>query len=81
MWVLDSPGMIDGVAYETQAADEGLMPETADYETAHSLFETGQTAFLMAGPWALDRIRASGVPYKMTVFPDEACHSRVYRAS
>ena len=46
------------------------MPDTFDYETAHSLFETGQIPFLMAGPWALDRIRASGVPYAVTVFPD-----------
>ena len=46
------------------------MPETTDYDTAHQLFETGQIPFLMAGPWALDRIRASGVPYAVTVFPD-----------
>ncbi len=47
------------------------MPNTFDYETAHSLFETGQIPFLMAGPWALDRIRASGVPYAVTTFPDD----------
>jgi phosphoribosyl 1,2-cyclic phosphate phosphodiesterase len=41
------------------AVEEGLMPDLFDYETAHSLFETGQIPFLMAGPWALDRIRAS----------------------
>ena len=67
---LDSPGMIAGVDYLAKAAAEGLIPKTADYETAHSLFETGQAAFLLGGPWALDRIRASGVPYKVTVFPD-----------
>ncbi|MFZ6031147.1 MAG: extracellular solute-binding protein [Chloroflexota bacterium] len=67
---LDSPGMIAGVEYLADAAAAGLIPNTADYETAHSLFETGQVPFLMAGPWALDRIRASGVPYKVTVFPD-----------
>ena len=67
---LDSPGMIAGVTYLADAAKEGLIPATADYETAHSLFETGKAAFLMAGPWALDRIRASGVPYKVTSFPD-----------
>jgi maltose-binding protein MalE len=33
----------------TAAVAEGLMPETFDYETAHSLFETGQMPFLMAG--------------------------------
>jgi maltose-binding protein MalE len=69
---LDGEGMVAGVAYLTAAAEEGLIPETADYETAHQLFETGQVPFLMAGPWALDRIRASGVPYAVaTAFPDE----------
>jgi hypothetical protein len=54
------------------AVAEGLMPNTFDYETAHSLFETGQIPFLMAGPWALDRIRESGVPYAVApFFPDE----------
>jgi arabinogalactan oligomer/maltooligosaccharide transport system substrate-binding protein len=68
---LDSEGEIAAVAWMTGAVDEGLMPETFDYETAHSLFETGQIPFLMAGPWALDRIRASGVPYAVApFFPD-----------
>jgi len=67
---LDSPGMIEAVAWMTSAAEEGLMPDTFDYETAHALFETGQIPFLMAGPWALDRIRASEVPYAVTTFPD-----------
>jgi maltose-binding protein MalE len=65
---LDSPGMIAAVQWMRDAVDEGLMPETFDYETAHSLFETGQIPFLMAGPWALDRIRASGVPYAVAPF-------------
>jgi arabinogalactan oligomer/maltooligosaccharide transport system substrate-binding protein len=69
---LDSEGEIAAVAWMTEAVDEGLMPETFDYETAHSLFETGQIPFLMAGPWALDRIRASGVPYAVApFFPDD----------
>jgi len=67
---LDSEGMIAGAKYLADAVAEGLVPATADYETAHSLFETGKAPFLMAGPWALDRIRASGVPYKVTSFPD-----------
>jgi maltose/maltodextrin transport system substrate-binding protein/arabinogalactan oligomer/maltooligosaccharide transport system substrate-binding protein len=67
---LDSEGMIAGVTYLADAAAAGLIPATADYETAHSLFETGQAPFLMAGPWALERIIASGVPYKVTTFPE-----------
>ncbi len=34
---LDSPGMIAGVTYLADAAAEGLIPTTADYETAHSV--------------------------------------------
>jgi maltose-binding protein MalE len=68
---LDSEGMIAAVTFMTDAATEGLMPNTFDYETAHSLFETGQIPFLMAGPWALDRIRTSGVPYAITKFPGD----------
>lgn len=67
---LDGEGMIAGVDWLTKGAAEGLIPTPADYETAHSLFETGKIPFLMAGPWALDRIRASGVPYAVTSFPD-----------
>ncbi|UCF61643.1 MAG: extracellular solute-binding protein, partial [Anaerolineaceae bacterium] len=69
---LDSEGEIAAVAWMRAAVEEQLMPDTFDYETAHSLFETGQIPFLMAGPWALDRIRASGVPYAVApFFPDD----------
>jgi arabinogalactan oligomer / maltooligosaccharide transport system substrate-binding protein len=69
---LDSEGEIAAVTWMRQAVEEGLMPETFDFETSHSLFETGKIPFLMAGPWALDRIRASGVPYAVApFFPDE----------
>jgi arabinogalactan oligomer/maltooligosaccharide transport system substrate-binding protein len=69
---LDGEGMIAAVEWMTAAVEEGLMPETTDYDTAHSMFETGQIPFLMAGPWALDRIRASGVPYAVApFFPDD----------
>jgi maltose-binding protein MalE len=68
---LDSPGEIAAVTFMADAAKNGLMPNTFDYETAHSLFETGKIPFLMAGPWALDRIRASKVPYAVApFFPD-----------
>lgn len=67
---LDSEGEIAAVDWMVKAVDEGLMPNTTDYETGHQLFETGEIPFLMAGPWALDRIRASGVPYAVTSFPD-----------
>lgn len=67
---LDSDGMIAAVEWMTAAAEEGLMPNTFDWATAHELFQTGEAPFLLAGPWALEQIRASGVPYAVTTFPD-----------
>lgn len=70
---LDSEGEIAGVQWMVDAVNEGLMPETTDYETAHAMFESGDIPFLMAGPWALDRIRASEVNYAVApFFPDES---------
>jgi arabinogalactan oligomer/maltooligosaccharide transport system substrate-binding protein len=68
---LDSEGMIEAVAWMAAAAEEGLMPNSFDYDTGMELFQTGQIPFIMAGPWALDQIRASGVPYAVTTFPDD----------
>jgi maltose-binding protein MalE len=68
---LDSPGEIAAVTFMADAAKEGLMPDRFDLETSYSLFETGKIPFLMTGPWALDRIRKSGVPYAVApAFPD-----------
>jgi len=68
---LGSEGMIEAVDWMTAAAEEGLMSDSFDLETSYQLFETGKIAFLMTGPWALERIRASGVPYAITNFPDD----------
>lgn len=69
---LDGEGEIAAVQWMVDAVNAGLMPETTDYETAHALFESGEIPFLMAGPWALDRIRASEVNYAVApFFPDE----------
>jgi arabinogalactan oligomer / maltooligosaccharide transport system substrate-binding protein len=68
---LNSEGMIEAVTWMKAAVDEGLMPNTTDTETGRQLFETGQVPFAMDGPWDLERFRASGVPYAVTVFPDD----------
>jgi hypothetical protein len=48
---------------------KGNLPTDWDWANNHALFETGKTPFIMAGPWALDRIRESGVHYAITNFP------------
>ena len=66
---VDSEGMIEAISFIDRLVEEGLMPQSTDWDTAHVLFENGETPFLMAGPWALNRIRESGVPYAISAFP------------
>lgn len=67
---VDSEGMIEAISFIDRLVEEGLMPESTDWDTAHVLFENGETPFIMAGPWALPRIRESGVPYAISAFPE-----------
>jgi hypothetical protein len=44
-------------------------PNANDADTAETLFETGQAAFIMTGPWALERFRNAGINYAISPFP------------
>jgi arabinogalactan oligomer/maltooligosaccharide transport system substrate-binding protein len=66
---LDSPGFTQGLELITDWVMEGLVPETIDWDGAHVLFEEGRAPFVMTGPWAVNRIRDSGVPYAISAFP------------
>lgn len=66
---IDSPGMIAGVQFMADGVKNGDFPSDWDWANNHALFETGKAAFIMAGPWALSRIRESGVHYAITNFP------------
>lgn len=66
---LNSEGMVAAAEFIAAQAAAGTIPVSTDWDTAHVLFETERTPFLMAGPWALDRIRESGVSYEITDFP------------
>ena len=68
---VDSAGMIEGVKWLADGVANGDLPADWDWANNHALFETGQAPFIMAGPWALDRIRESGVPYAITNFPSD----------
>ena len=63
-------GMIAAGELMAEWIELGFMSTNTDWDTAHSLFETGEVPWLMAGPWALDRIRAAGVSYAIADFPD-----------
>ncbi len=66
---IGSPGMIAFGQLAKDWADEGFLDPTIDYGEAHNLFTTGEVPWIMAGPWALDQIRASEIPYAIHDFP------------
>ncbi len=66
---IDSEGMIAAGNFIQENVEAGYISSSTDWDTAHLQFETGEVPFLMAGPWALDRLRESGVPYAITTFP------------
>ncbi|MCP4415838.1 MAG: extracellular solute-binding protein [Chloroflexi bacterium] len=66
---IDSAGMIAAGNFIQENVDAGYISSSTDWDTAHLQFETGEIPFLMAGPWALDRLRESGVPYAIAAFP------------
>lgn len=67
---LDNEGMIAATAWIADLVKKGDLPADWDWANNHALFETGKVPFMMAGPWALDRIRESKVPYAVTNFPE-----------
>ncbi len=66
---IGSDGMIAGVQWLSDNVANGNLPKDWDWANNHALFETGKAPFIMAGPWALDRIRESNVPYAVGNFP------------
>ena len=68
---LDSPGSLAAATFMDQAVKDGHMIAGADYDTMHALYEAGDAAMIITGPWALPRIRESGIPYAVAAIPGE----------
>jgi maltose-binding protein MalE len=69
---IDSAGMIAAGDWIVENVTAGLIsPSANDADTAETLFETGEAAFIMTGPWALDRFRTYGVNYGISAFPSD----------
>jgi len=67
--LIDSEGSIQAAEFLDTMREEGYFQPGGDYEVVHTLFETGEAAFLITGPWALERINESGVPYAISAIP------------
>jgi len=66
---LDSEGSLAAAQWLENMAEAGYVEAGVDYDTMHALFEQGQVACIGTGPWALGRIRESGVAYNIGAFP------------
>ena len=63
-----STGTIAAVEFFAALAVKGEIPVDFDNAANVALFETGEAPFVVTGPWTLDRIRASGIPYAVAGF-------------
>jgi len=50
---LNTQAMIDALTFERGLKTDGVIPATADYAKADSMFKAGQAAFLINGDWSL----------------------------
>ncbi len=66
---IDSEGTIAAAAYLQAFGEDGLMPSGIDYDVMHTMFETGDAAMIITGPWAIPRIEESGVNYEVGGIP------------
>ncbi len=66
---IDSEGSIAAAAYLEAYGTDGLMPSGIDYDVMHTMFETGDAAMIITGPWAIPRIEESGVSFEVAGLP------------
>ncbi len=66
---MDSEGSIAAAAYLEAYGADGLMPTGIDYDVMHTMFESGDAAMIITGPWAIPRIEESGVSFEVAAIP------------
>ena len=66
---LDNEGGIAAVEELNRLVSEDVLNAAVDYGVAESLFHEGDLAMWITGPWALNGIRESEVPYAVSAIP------------
>ncbi|MBX2999775.1 MAG: maltose ABC transporter substrate-binding protein [Caldilineaceae bacterium] len=69
---IDSEGTLAAATWLDGMVEAGHIPQNVNYDIMHALFENGDTAMIITGPWALPRIRESGIPYAVAAIPGQA---------
>jgi maltose-binding protein MalE len=68
---LDSEASIAAARWLEAMTQGGHLTGDMNWNTMHAMFESGDSAMLITGPWALERIRESGIPYAISHLPEE----------
>ena len=75
---IDSEGSLAAAEWLDTMVKEGHLKEGVDGPTMVGLFESGQAAMIITGPWSLTQLRDSGVPYAISPIPDETGEGRPF---
>lgn len=68
---IDDEGSIQAAEWLEEAVTDGLIPAGLDYDGYHVLFEGGDAAMIITGPWAIGRLNESGVNYEVAPIPGD----------
>ncbi len=69
---LDSQGAIDYLTWIDGMVKDGLLSADVNWDTAHTLFDTGEAACMITGPWAIQRFDDAGINYTIGAVPAQA---------
>jgi maltose-binding protein MalE len=66
---IDTEGSIAAAQWFDGMVEAGLQPETIADDAVLSLFEAGDAAMFIAGPWNLERLSLADVPFEIAALP------------
>ena len=66
---IGNEGSIAAAAWLDEMVKQGSIVGTMDWDTNHKVFETGDCAMLLSGPWALPRFRDAGAKFEIAPMP------------
>ena len=62
-------GSVAAAQWLADMVAQGSVVKDMDWDTYHKTFESGDCAMMITGPWALPRLRDSGVKFEIADFP------------
>ena len=66
---LANEGAVEGFELFKYLLDEGILARATPYDTMMSLFQNGEAAAMLTGPWAFGDVRSAGVNYGFQQVP------------